>query len=246
MRPVTHGALSCALRPWPLLPSCKQEHKLWFIQKWVWPNGRNIWVFFSKRGLRLKKKAYTKHIEEINTNICQRKLDSEGKAAQRGAGSLKKRCAFATFYSLSLPRCWGQLPVWPCPEDLSLPWLADARHAVLGTGKPGVAETKTLWLFTGIAKCHIQVQMTRQLQQGGSPSHRQWWRQVPHLLLKDVCMPMIFCGKREEPHVSQQKIDSDTYLNWVAGHVKDPLVTAAMAKSLHPSSPRLSLGENRN
>lgn len=36
------------------------------------------------------------------------------------------------------------------------------------------------------------------------------------------------------------------YLNFVPGHGKDPVVTAAMANGLLPLSPPLSLGENRN
>lgn len=62
----------------------------------------------------------------------------------------------------------------------------------------------------------------------------------------DLYMPTTLCGKREEPHVFQQRISSDTYLIWVAGHVKDPLVTAVMANGLLPSLPPLSPGENRN
>lgn len=31
-----------------------------------------------------------------------------------------------------------------------MPRLADARHAVQGTGKPGVPQTKTIWLFLAI------------------------------------------------------------------------------------------------
>lgn len=75
------------------------------------------------------KKAYAKHIQETSMYICQRKLDWEGKTAWRGMGNPKKRCAFTTVFSVSLPWCWRQWLAQPYLEDQSAPRRCKACSA---------------------------------------------------------------------------------------------------------------------